>query len=135
MPHDRVSLHVPGAPVMSDIVPDAAGILCRNLIENALRNGSESTPVEVTLDPDGLPTVSNDGPVVPPETLAKLADRFERGGTSARGNGIGLSIVSTIADRIGSSLALRSPSPGTQSGFEAIVKLVIASESKSTASS
>jgi two-component system OmpR family sensor kinase len=132
---ERVVLRMPETPVMSDIDPDAVGILCRNLVENALRYGSDSSPVEVTLDPNGLLTVSNVGPVVPPEALAKLADRFERGGASARGSGIGLSIVSTIADRIGSSLALRSPRPGTQSGFEASVKLLIASESKATASS
>lgn len=135
MPRDRVSLHMPADPVMSDIDPDAAGILCRNLIENALRYGSQLSPVEVTLDPDGLLTVSNDGPVVPPEMLAKLADRFERGGTSARGGGIGLSIVSAIADRIGSQLVLRSPRRDTQSGFEASVKFATASQSRSTDSS
>jgi two-component system OmpR family sensor kinase len=124
---DRVVLRMPETPVMSDIDPDAVGILCRNLVENALRYGSGSAPVEVTLYPDGLLTVSNDGPVVPPETLTKLADRFERGGTSARGSGIGLSIVSTIADRIGSPLVLKSPRPGKQSGFEASVKLTTAS--------
>ena len=132
---DRVVLRLPETSVMSDIDPDAVGIVCRNLVENALRYGSDSCPVEVTLEPDGLLTVSNDGPVVAPEALAKLADRFERGGASARGSGIGLSIVSTIADRIGSSVALRSPRPGTRSGFEASVKLPIASEPKQTASS
>jgi two-component system OmpR family sensor kinase len=123
---ERVVLRMPETPVMSDIDPDAVGILCRNLVENALRYGSGSAPVEVTLYPDGLLTVSNDGPVVPPETLAKLADRFERGGISARGSGIGLSIVSTIAERIGSPLVLRSPTPGNQSGFEASVRLATA---------
>ncbi|RWM05378.1 ATP-binding protein [Mesorhizobium sp.] len=131
VPQERVILRMPETPVMCDIDPDATGILCRNLIENALRYGSDSSPVEVTLDPDGLLTVSNDGPVVSPETLARLANRFERGGTLARGSGIGLSIVSTIADRMGSPLILKSPRPGTQSGFEASVKFATASESKS----
>ena len=108
---------------VANIDPDAVGILCRNLVENALRYGGGPAPVEVTLDPDGLLKVSNGGPVVPPETLAKLADRFERGGASARGSGIGLSIVLTIADRIGSPLVLKSPRPGKQSGFEASVRL------------
>ncbi|MGX7873130.1 sensor histidine kinase [Mesorhizobium sp. ORM6] len=112
---------------MSDIDPDAVGILCRNLAENALRYGSGSTSAEVTLYPDGLLTVSNDGPAVPPEILAKLADRFQRGGTSALGSGIGLSIVSTIAERMGSPLVLKSPRPGKQSGFEASVRLATAS--------
>jgi two-component system OmpR family sensor kinase len=80
----------------------------------------------VALSPDGLLTVSNDGPVVPPETLARLTDRFERSGAAGRGNGIGLSIVSTIADRMGSRLTLRSPRPGSQTGFEASVRLASA---------
>lgn len=133
LPQDRISLSMPEPPVMSDIDPNAAGILCRNLVENALRHGSQLSPVEVTLDPDGLLTVSNDGPVVPPEMLAKLANRFERAGTSAPGSGIGLSIVSTIADRLGSSLTLRSPRPGTQSGFEASVRLTPAKDVEATA--
>lgn len=124
---ERVVLHMPETPVMSDLDPDAVGILCRNLVENALRYGNGPAPVEVTLYPDGLLTVSNDGPVVPPEILAKLSDRFERGGISARGSGIGLSIVLTIADRIGSPLVLKSPRPGKQSGFEASVRLATAS--------
>ncbi|MDF2810237.1 MAG: integral rane sensor signal transduction histidine kinase [Microvirga sp.] len=123
VPQDRLSLRVPETPVMSDVDPDAVGILCRNLVENALSHGSPSSPVEVILDPDGLLTVSNDGPVVPSETLERLAGRFERAGSSARGSGIGLSIVSTIAERLGSPLTLRSPRPGRGSGFEASVRL------------
>ena len=57
---------------MSDLDPDAFGILCRNLIENALRHGAEAAPVEVTLTPDGQLIVANEGPVVPPETLDRL---------------------------------------------------------------
>ena len=130
----RISLRVPETPVMSDVDPDAMGILCRNLVDNALRHSSGSSPVEVTLDLDGQLAVSNDGPVVPSETLAKLADRYERAGTSADGSGIGLSIVSTIADRLGSPLALKSPRPGSRSGFEASVSLAIARDAKSTTS-
>ncbi|GLK74562.1 sensor histidine kinase N-terminal domain-containing protein [Ancylobacter dichloromethanicus] len=125
MTRDRVSLRVPETPVMSDIDPDVIGIICRNLVENALSYGGAPSSVEVTLAPDGLLTVSNEGPVVPPEMLAKLAGRFERAGTSARGSGIGLSIVSTIAERIGSPLTLRSPRPGMPSGFEAGIRFSI----------
>ena len=51
---------------MSDLDPDAFGILCRNLLENALRHGTETAPIEFTLRPDGLLIVANDGPVLPP---------------------------------------------------------------------
>ena len=129
-PTGRVLLSLPDTPVMSAADPDAVGILCRNLVENALRHGSQSSPVEVTLSPDGPLTVSNDGPVVPPEKLAGLTDRFERSGAAGRGNGIGLSIVSTIADRMGGALTLTSPRPGRKTGFEASVRLANAGSAK-----
>lgn len=121
-PPGRITLRLPDGPVPSSIDPDAIGILCRNLVENALRHGSRSSPVDVALTPDGVLSVANDGPVVPAETLARLSDRFERSGAAGRGNGIGLSIVSTIADRIGGTLELRSPRPGSGTGFEASVR-------------
>ena len=122
-PDGRIVLILPDTPVLSRADPDAVGIVCRNLVENALRHGRQSSPVDVSLSLDGRLRVSNDGPVVPAETLAKLGDRFERGTVVSRGSGIGLSIVSTIAARMGSKLHLRSPRPHSQSGFEAIVLL------------
>jgi two-component system OmpR family sensor kinase len=119
----RIALTLPETPVMSDLDPDAFGILCQNLLENALRHGSEATPVEVTLMSDGQLIVANEGPVLPPETLDRLTARFERAGASTDGSGLGLAIVAAIADRIGSSLVLRSPRPGAHSGFQASVKL------------
>lgn len=120
---DRIALHLPDAPVMSDLDPDALGILCRNLVENALRHGSAATPVEVTLDATGELAVANDGPVVPEATLARLTERFHRAGGSADGSGLGLSIAAAIADRSGSRLQLTSPRPGSDTGFEARVRL------------
>jgi two-component system OmpR family sensor kinase len=121
----RISLTMPEGPVMSDLDPDAFGILCRNLVENALRHGLEGTVVEVTLMQDGQFIVANEGPLQPPETLARLTARFERAGASADGSGLGLAIVAAIADRIDSPLVLKSPRPGAPSGFEASVKLPI----------
>jgi two-component system OmpR family sensor kinase len=119
----RIALTLPDTPVMSDLDPDAFGILCRNLVENALRHGYGAAPVEVTLTLDGQLIVANDGPVLPPETLDRLTARFERAGASTDGSGLGLAIVAAIAERIGSPLVLRSPRGGHASGFEAIVKL------------
>ena len=69
---ERIALTLPETPVMSDLDPDAFGILCRNLLENALRHGAQTAPVEMTLQSDGLLIVANDGPVVPRETLDRL---------------------------------------------------------------
>jgi len=119
----RLALTLPEKPVMSDLDPDAFGILCRNLVENALRHGSETGPVDVSLAADGTLTVANDGPVVPTDTLPRLAARFERAGASSDGSGLGLAIVTAIADRVESRLVLTSPRPGRESGLEASLKL------------
>ncbi|MDP3340433.1 ATP-binding protein [Frigidibacter sp.] len=119
----RIVLTLPPAPVMSDLDPDAFGILCRNLVDNAVRHGAKTAPVEVTLTPGGQLIVANDGPVLPPETLTRLTARFERADASTDGSGLGLAIVAAIADRIDSPLVLRSPRPGAPSGFEASVTL------------
>ena len=120
---DRIALDLPDAAVMSDMDPDAFAILCRNLVENALRHGAENTTVDVALTADGLLSVANDGPVLPRRTLDRLTARFERANASADGSGLGLAIVAAIADRIGSSLVLESPRPGTSSGFQASLRL------------
>ena len=122
---DRIKLTLPEQPVMSDIDPDAFGILCRNLIENALRHGSEGGTVAVGLQPDGTLIVANDGPLVPAHTLARLTARFERATSGTEGSGLGLAIVAAIADRLGSTLTLKSPRTGQASGFEARLKLPI----------
>ncbi|WP_373050392.1 ATP-binding protein [Thalassovita aquimarina] len=124
-PSGRIALTLPDQPVISDLDPDIFGILCRNLIENALRHGSDTAPIEVELMADGTLSVANDGATVPPETLTQLTARFERAGTGIDGSGLGLAIVAAIAERIGSELDLKSPRPGRASGFEATVALPV----------
>jgi two-component system OmpR family sensor kinase len=119
----RIALSLPETPVMSDLDPDAFGILCRNLVENALRHGVGTAPVEVTLTSDGRLVDSNDGPVLPADVLDRLTARFERAGALTDGSGLGLAIVAAIADRTGSQLVLESPRPGAASGFHASVRL------------
>lgn len=119
----RIVLSLPADVVLSDLDADAFAILLRNLVENALRHGSPGAPIDVVLRPDGTLRVANDGPVLPPDGLDRLAFRFERAGAKAEGSGLGLAIVAAIAERTGSSLVLQSPRPGRDSGFEASVGL------------
>lgn len=122
---DRIELKVPEVSVMSDLDPDAFGIMCRNLVENALRHGAEAEPISVSLAEDGTFTVTNAGPVVPEDALSRLTARFERDGMVSDGSGLGLAIVAAIAARIGSQLILHSPRPGLKSGFEARLQLPV----------
>jgi two-component system OmpR family sensor kinase len=122
-PPGRIALGFPDQAVISDLDPDAFGIVCRNLVENALRHGSDAEPVEVTLEADGTFRVANAGPIVPPQTLSRLTARFERGAANMDGSGLGLAIVAAIAERIGTHLVLASPRTGHADGFEATVVL------------
>jgi two-component system OmpR family sensor kinase len=119
----RLDLKLPSEPVLSSIDPDAFGILCRNLIENALRHGQLGTPVAIRLEAEGRLVVRNEGPVIPAEVLVRLTSRFERAAIAGEGSGLGLAIVRTIAERAGGSLILHSPAPGGETGFEAVVSL------------
>ena len=119
----RVALSLPDTPLLSDLDPDAFGILLRNLIDNALRHGAQGGPVAVTLDAQGTLTVRNDGPVVPAEILSRLTMRFERGSAGNEGSGLGLAIVAALATRLGRELVLRSPATGSDRGFEVAISL------------
>ena len=118
-----IELALPDAPVLSRIDPDAFAILMRNLIENALKHGSQAEPVRVTLSMDGLLRITNAGPAVPQDLLARLLDPFERGRTQAKGAGLGLAIAKAIAAGTGSSLELISPREGHQDGFEVRLRI------------
>ena len=119
----RIVTSLPDSAVMSDLDPDAFAILCRNLIDNALRHGRPGGMVAVTLHADGTLTVANDGPILPPEVLARLTTRFERGEAGSEGSGLGLAIVAAIAQRSGGKLTLQSPRAGHLDGFEASMRL------------
>ena len=128
---DRVALSMPDVPVESNLDPDAFGILCRNLIENALRHGSSVQPVEVSLDTRGRLSVRNEGPVLSPEMTRRLMQRFERGSGNGEGSGLGLAIVKAIADGAGARIAVISPLPGQRDGIEVSVELDLVGDEKS----
>lgn len=122
---DRITVDLPATAVMSDLDPDAFAILCRNLVDNGMRHGEADGPVSVRLTADGTLTVTNDGPVVPARTLARLTHRFERAKSHSDGSGLGLAIVAAIADRINAPLRLTSPRSGSEEGFEVSLTLPV----------
>ncbi|MGK7865599.1 sensor histidine kinase [Falsiroseomonas sp. E2-1-a4] len=120
----RLTIPLPMTGVLlSRMDADAFAILARNLIENALKHGAADQPVWVLLSDDGLLQVTNGGTVVAPEAMSRLKRPFERGGSSATGSGLGLTIAEAIAAGAGTSLELTSPVPGLATGFEARVQL------------
>lgn len=102
---------------------DAVGLAVRNLVENALVHGAGGTTIRIASrsTPDGgVLSVIDDGPGTGGVDPATLVQRFARGeGARGRGAGLGLSIVDTLARRMGARLVLRSPPDGQARGFEA----------------
>ncbi len=120
----RITLALPVAEhLYSRIDVDAFAILARNLIENALKHGSPEQPVTVSLTDKAVFSVTNGGPAINPETLARFMRPFERGDTIADGSGLGLAIAQTIALGAGGQIDLFSPVPGRTDGFEARIHL------------
>ena len=114
----RVQLARPAEPL--PVVGDVSQLeqLLRNLIDNALKYGDESSPVDVIVSrdnrvgrdgPDGRPatmgrlTVTDRGPGIAPEHLPHLTRRFYRTdpgrSRAAGGTGLGLAIVKHVVER------------------------------------
>ncbi|MCP9952123.1 sensor histidine kinase [Actinomadura madurae] len=108
----------PGGPrLYSRIAPAATAgdpalveRLVANLVDNAMRYNVPGGSVDVTTgtrDGQAVISVSNTGPVVPPEQVARLLEPFQRLDRSARGDGhhgLGLSIVHAIVLAHGGTL-------------------------------
>lgn len=97
----------------ADLLGRAVDNLLRNAVAHNLPPGEEHRWVAVRLDaePAGVVlTVENSGPVLDPATVADLVLPFRRGTTdrtaSARGAGLGLSIVQSVAEHHGATLRL-----------------------------
>lgn len=107
---------------------DAAGILFRNLIENAANHGTPGTPITVALSRPGHVDIIhvdiiNDCPALPPAILRRLTEPFVRGDSPSDGSGLGLAIVASIAGQMGAGLDIASPLPDHDRGFRARITL------------
>jgi signal transduction histidine kinase len=87
--------------------------LFNNLIDNALRHGTNGTPGEIALSAQREAeqihvSVADTGPGIAPQDLSRICDRFYRGQgnrADAAGAGLGLSIAQEIARTHGGQIA------------------------------
>lgn len=121
---DRVQFDADDAASLpAAIDPDGFAMVLRNLIENSLKHGAREAPVRVIVGPGSTLHIQNEGAPLDPAELARLGRPFVRGGTTADGSGLGLSIARGIIEQAGGSLTLHSPIAGTDSGVEAVINL------------
>jgi two-component system sensor histidine kinase QseC len=94
-----IALHTEPGIVRGNV--DELGILVRNLIDNALRYAGHGARVSVRCDREAQLVrlrILDDGPGVAESERDRIFDRFYRGsGNTERGSGIGLALVSRIA--------------------------------------
>lgn len=101
------------------IAVDADPALLERVVENLLVNAVRHTPPETTVTIEALAvrdheihvSVADDGPGIPSTELARVLERFERGGDineRTRGMGIGLSLADEILRAHGSALRVSS---------------------------
>ncbi len=117
----ELRIQVAPARVRGDF--DGVGLALRNLVENAIVHGEGATMIHLACRATNaglILAVTDDGPGVACQQIPSLVKRFVRGaGAPGSGAGLGLSIVDTLARRMGAALEFASPPPGQRSGLEA----------------
>jgi signal transduction histidine kinase len=113
-----VTLDLPpvGQPPVMEGSADDLHRLVLNLIENAFIHTPAGTPVVVSVRRSGdslVLEIADRGPGVPSELRARVFERFTRkGGETASGSGLGLSIVSAVAESHGGAVQVRDAEGG-----------------------
>jgi signal transduction histidine kinase len=108
----QVKTNIAAAPTSGD--PELLELLLTNLLENALRHNNPGGQVDITTstqDARAIVSVSNTGPTIPPDQVARLLQPFQRLGNErvgiSDGHGLGLAIVGAIAAAHAARLSVR----------------------------
>lgn len=96
-------------------------ILVRNLVDNAIRNTPQGGRIDLSLHDSGgeiLLRIDDTGPGIPEAERGRVFDPFYRvPGSAGVGSGLGLSIVRTIAERMGARVSLDWADPLARRGL------------------
>jgi two-component system sensor histidine kinase QseC len=117
-----------------DADPILIGILLDNLVDNAIKYGRHGGRIELGVHDDGALqriVVRDDGPGVAHDEHERLGDRFYRGsGVQSPGSGLGLSIVTRIAQYFGGTVQFEAGIGGQ--GLGVAIALPAAGTGRST---
>jgi two-component system OmpR family sensor kinase len=108
-------------------------MLIKNLVENAIRYTPNGGLINLSVHADrkrAILLVDDTGPGIPEQERARVFDPFYRIlGSDTEGSGLGLSIVKTIAARIGATITLEDfDGSHAVSGLRVIVEFPVAEE-------
>jgi len=123
----ELALELQLSPALLEGDPVLLDRMVANLVENAIRHNVTGGSFTVSTGSDGRDTtvtVSNGGPLIPPESVDRLFERFYRvdksRSRSTGGFGLGLPIVRAVAEAHGGASHARAPSQG---GLEITVRI------------
>lgn len=112
----KIEILVDGDDIFVQSQPIDLQILIKNLIENAIRYTPDEGLIEIILIRNSDVTeliIKDSGPGIPESEIDRVFDPFYRvPGSNQPGSGLGLSIVKTIANRLGVKVKLHSAEHG-----------------------
>jgi signal transduction histidine kinase len=104
-----------GAPAFTGDA-DLLSVALANLVDNAARHGAQAARVDAALeDQQHCLSVTDDGPGVTAERLARLRTALAHGGGAELG--LGLALAAAVARSHGGTLSIDSPPAGQGQGF------------------
>lgn len=119
-PSKRLQFDVPALKVRADA--ESLSIALRNLCENALRHCASQVRVEARAEAGNVTiAVRDDGPGMTAEQRARAFDRFYRGGPDGGGAGLGLALVSRVAEMHGGRVRFAAGLDGKGLGVEIVL--------------
>lgn len=124
---DKKGIHLhcvtAGEPQSLTGYPVLAGLLLRNLMDNAVKYTPENGSISIRLDKHNL-SIENSGPGVPDSFMPRMGERFARPpGQAGPGSGLGLSIAKRAAAINGLVLTLHNKMKDEGGGFAANIEL------------
>ena len=102
------------APMPGD--PERLKQVFTNLLDNAAKHGGSGQRIDTTIgEEDGFVAIiiRDHGPGIPEEELPHVKEKFYKGSSKARGNGIGLAVCDEIVHRHGGRLEIANAQDGT----------------------
>ena len=110
------AVDAPDAPVWVRGDPHALHRVVASLLQNAIAHGGDHGMIAMTLQPDGVLAVTDQGSGVPEQERSAIFEPFHRLRPSGSGSGLGLYLAREIMLRHGGSIAAES-APGGGARF------------------